>query len=542
MTRYVFITGGVVSSLGKGISSASLAALLQARGFKVRLRKLDPYLNVDPGTMSPIQHGEVYVTDDGAETDLDLGHYERFTGVPARRSDNVTTGRIYSTVIQRERRGDYLGATVQVIPHVTDAIKEFISADIGDADFVLCEIGGTVGDIESLPFLEAIRQKANEVGPKHAIFIHLTLLPYLPAAGELKTKPTQHSVKELQSVGIQPDILLCRSDREIPLEARRKIALFCNVAEAAVIAAPDVDTIYEVPIIYHEQGFDIQVCRHFGIDTEPAPDLGRWRHIVERVKKPEGEVTIAVVGKYTALPDAYKSLAEALGHGGIANNVRVHMNWIDSEIFESEEAVQHLEAVEGILVPGGFGERGAEGKVAAVRFARERAVPYFGICFGMQMAVIEAARNLAGIEDAGSTEFAPTRAPVVGLLTEWMHGKTIERRNVDTDLGGTMRLGAYPCELQADTLAREIYGAAHITERHRHRFEVNVEYRSRLEAAGLVFSGMSPDGILPEIIELPSHPWFIGVQFHPELKSKPFDPHPLFTSFIKAAVDRSRLV
>ena len=542
MTRYVFITGGVVSSLGKGISSASLAALLQARGFKVRLRKLDPYLNVDPGTMSPIQHGEVYVTDDGAETDLDLGHYERFTGVPARRSDNVTTGRIYSTVIQRERRGDYLGATVQVIPHVTDAIKEFISADIGDADFVLCEIGGTVGDIESLPFLEAIRQKANEVGPKHAIFIHLTLLPYLPAAGELKTKPTQHSVKELQSVGIQPDILLCRSDREIPLEARRKIALFCNVAEAAVIAAPDVDTIYEVPIIYHEQGFDIQVCRHFGIDTEPAPDLSRWRHIVERVKKPEGEVTIAVVGKYTALPDAYKSLAEALGHGGIANNVRVHMNWIDSEIFESEEAVQHLEAVEGILVPGGFGERGAEGKVAAAQFARERAVPYFGICFGMQMAVIEAARNLAGIKDAGSTEFAPTPAPVVGLLTEWMHGETIERRNVDTDLGGTMRLGAYPCELQADTLAREIYGAAHITERHRHRFEVNVEYRSRLEAAGLVFSGMSPDGILPEIIELPSHPWFIGVQFHPELKSKPFEPHPLFTSFIKAAVDRSRLV
>ena len=542
MTRYVFITGGVVSSLGKGISSASLAALLQARGFKVRLRKLDPYLNVDPGTMSPFQHGEVYVTDDGAETDLDLGHYERFTGVPARRSDNVTTGRIYSTVIQRERRGDYLGATVQVIPHITDAIKEFISADIDDADFVLCEIGGTVGDIESLPFLEAIRQKANEVGRDHAMFVHLTLLPHLPAAGELKTKPTQHSVKELQSAGIQPDILLCRSDREIPMEARRKIALFCNVPQESVIPAPNVDTIYEVPIIYHEQGFDVQVCKHFGIDTETAPDLDQWRHIVERIKKPEGEVTIAVVGKYTALPDAYKSLAEALDHGGIANNVRVNMNWIDSEIFESEEAVQHLEAVEGILVPGGFGERGAEGKVAAVRFARERAVPYFGICFGMQMAVIEAARNLAGITDAGSSEFGPTNAPVVGLLTEWMHGDEIERRNMDSDLGGSMRLGAYPCELQKNSLVRSIYETGHISERHRHRFEVNIEYRRRLEDAGLVFSGMSPDGILPEIIELPSHPWFVGVQFHPELKSKPFEPHPLFTSFIKAAVDRSRLV
>ena len=542
MARYIFITGGVVSSLGKGISSASLAALLQARGFKVRLRKLDPYLNVDPGTMSPFQHGEVYVTDDGAETDLDLGHYERFTGVPARRSDNVTTGRIYSTVIQRERRGDYLGATVQVIPHITDAIKEFISADIDDADFVLCEIGGTVGDIESLPFLEAIRQKANEVGRDHAMFVHLTLLPHLPAAGELKTKPTQHSVKELQSAGIQPDILLCRSDREIPMEARRKIALFCNVPQESVIPAPNVDTIYEVPIIYHEQGFDVQVCKHFGIDTETAPDLDQWVHIVERIKKPEGEVTIAVVGKYTALPDAYKSLAEALDHGGIANNVRVNMNWIDSEIFESEEAVQHLEAVEGILVPGGFGERGAEGKVAAVRFARERAVPYFGICFGMQMAVIEAARNLAGITDAGSSEFGPTNAPVVGLLTEWMHGDEIERRNMDSDLGGSMRLGAYPCELQKNSLVRSIYETGHISERHRHRFEVNIEYRRRLEDAGLVFSGMSPDGILPEIIELPSHPWFVGVQFHPELKSKPFEPHPLFTSFIKAAVDRSRLV
>ncbi len=544
MTRFVFITGGVVSSLGKGLSSASLGALLQARGFRVRLRKLDPYLNVDPGTMSPYQHGEVYVTDDGAETDLDLGHYERYTGVPARRSDNVTTGRIYSTVIARERRGDYLGATVQVIPHVTDAIKEFISADVDDADFVLCEIGGTVGDIESLPFLEAIRQKANEIGRDRAIFIHLTLVPHLSSAGELKTKPTQHSVKELQSAGIQPDILLCRSDREIPVEARRKIALFCNVPLESVISTPDVDTIYEVPITYHRNGFDVQVCKHFGIPTEPEPDLSRWHYIVDRIRKPEGEVTIAVVGKYTALPDAYKSLAEALGHGGIANNVRVNMNWIYSEIFESEDAVHHLEAVEGILVPGGFGERGSVGKVAAVRFAREREVPYFGICFGMQMAVIEAARNMAGIEGAGSTEFGATSEPVVGLLTEWMKGDVIERRNVDTELGGSMRLGAYPCCLTDGSRVREIYGAEHIDERHRHRYEVNVNYRPRLEAAGLVFSGLSPDGTLPEIVELPqeAHPWFVGVQFHPELKSKPFEPHPLFTSFIKAAVDRSRLV
>ncbi|MPY68480.1 MAG: CTP synthase [Alphaproteobacteria bacterium] len=542
MTRFVFITGGVVSSLGKGISSAALGALLQARGFKVRLRKLDPYLNVDPGTMSPFQHGEVFVTDDGAETDLDLGHYERFTGVPARRSDNVTTGRIYSTVIARERRGDYLGATVQVIPHVTDAIKEFISDDIGDADFVLCEIGGTVGDIESLPFLEAIRQKANELGRDRAVFVHLTLLPHISSAGELKTKPTQHSVKELQSLGIQADILLCRSDREIPDEARRKIALFCNVPVECVIAAPDVGTIYEVPVVYHEQGFDVQVCKHFGIDTEVEPDLGGWRRIVETIRKPEGKVTIAVVGKYTQLPDAYKSLAEALNHGGFANNVNVDLNWIDSEIFETEDAVHHLESVEGILVPGGFGERGAEGKIAAVRFARERKVPYFGICFGMQMAVIEAARNMAGIARAGSTEFGPTPEPVVGLLTEWKRGNTVERRNVESDLGGSMRLGAYPCRMKPGTLAHEIYGADDISERHRHRYEVNINYGPRLEAAGLVFSGLSPDGVLPEIIELPDHPWFIGVQFHPELKSKPFDPHPLFKSFIQAAVERSRLV
>ena len=542
MTRYVFITGGVVSSLGKGLASAALGALLQARGFKVRLRKLDPYLNVDPGTMSPTQHGEVYVTDDGAETDLDLGHYERFTGVPARRSDNVTSGRIYSTVIERERRGDYLGATVQVIPHVTDAIKTFISTDIGDADFVLCEIGGTVGDIESLPFLEAIRQRGNEVGRDQAMFIHLTLVPYLRSAGELKTKPTQHSVKELQSVGIQPDVILCRSEREIPDEERRKIALFCNVPIDAVISAPDVDTIYEVPISYHERGFDVQVCRHFGLDGETEPDLTRWRDIVERIRNPESEVTIAVVGKYTNLQDSYKSLAEALGHGGIANNVRVRMNWIDSEIFESEDVLHHLSDVEGILVPGGFGERGAKGKIAAAQFAREHNVPYFGICFGMQMAVIEASRNLAGIGSAGSTEFGATPDPVVGLLTEWVKDDVIERRTAGDNLGGTMRLGAYGCDLLEDSLARRIYGVAHIDERHRHRYEVNINYRDRLEEAGLVFSGLSPDGMLPEIVELPSHPWYLGVQFHPELKSKPFEPHPLFMAFIQAAVERSRLV
>jgi CTP synthase len=542
MTRFVFITGGVVSSLGKGISSASLGALLQARGFKVRLRKLDPYLNVDPGTMNPIQHGEVYVTDDGAETDLDLGHYERFTGVPARQGDNVTTGRIYSTVLSRERHGDYLGATVQVIPHVTDAIKEFIGANTGDTDFVLCEIGGTVGDIESLPFLEAIRQKANELGRERSMFIHLTLLPHLSAAGELKTKPTQHSVKELQSVGIQADILLCRSDRSIPADARRKIALFCNVAPERVISAPDVETIYEVPLVYHDQGFDVEVCKHFGIETKTEPDLSRWVQIVDGIKQPEGKVTIAVVGKYTELPDAYKSLAEALIHGGIANKVRVELRWIDSEVFEQEGAVQRLEDVDGILVPGGFGERGTEGKVAAVQFAREHQVPYFGICFGMQMAVIEACRNLAGLPKAGSTEFGESSEAVVGLLTEWRKGDVVEQRDEDTDLGGSMRLGAYPCRLKEGTLVHEIYGAEMIEERHRHRYEVNINYADKLEAAGLVLSGVSPDGELPEIIELPDHPWFVGVQFHPELKSKPFDPHPLFTSFIKAAVDRSRLV
>ncbi len=541
MTRFIFITGGVVSSLGKGLSAAALGALLQARGFKVRLRKLDPYLNVDPGTMSPYQHGEVYVTDDGAETDLDLGHYERFTGVPSRKSDNITTGRIYSTVIARERRGDYLGATVQVIPHVTDAIKEFIRADVGDADFLICEIGGTVGDIESLPFLEAIRQLGNELGRQRSLFVHLTLVPWIPAAGELKTKPTQHSVKELQSVGIQPDILLCRSDREIPAESRRKIALFCNLRPEAVIQALDVDTIYQVPVAYHRHGFDTEVCRHFGLDAT-APDLGTWSRIVERVRTPEGEVSIAVVGKYTSLLDSYKSLAEALAHGGIANNSRVSLNWIDSEIFESEDAVHHLEDVHGILVPGGFGERGSEGKIAAARFARERKVPYFGICFGMQMAVIEVTRNLAGIRNASSSEFGPTAEPVVGLMTEWLRGNDVERRNEASDLGGTMRLGAYEAVLQADSQVRSIYGRDRISERHRHRYEVNINYKDRLEAAGMRFSGLSPDGLLPEIVEMPGHPWFIGVQYHPELKSKPFDPHPLFTSFIEAAIAQSRLV
>jgi len=542
MTRFIFITGGVVSSLGKGLSSAALGALLQARGFSVRLRKLDPYLNVDPGTMSPYQHGEVYVTDDGAETDLDLGHYERFTAVAARQSDNVTSGRIYRDVILRERHGDYLGATVQVIPHVTDAIKEFVLAETEGTDFVLCEIGGTVGDIEGLPFLEAIRQLGNELGRDRACYVHLTLVPWIPAAGELKTKPTQHSVKELLNVGIQPDVLLCRSDREIPADARRKIALFCNIPEGAVIQALDVANIYEVPLRYHEQGFDDAVFRHFRLDP-PPPDLTRWQTIVERLENPEGEVTIAVVGKYTVLKDAYKSLAEALTHGGIANRVTVNLNWIESEIFESEDVVHHLEGVHGILVPGGFGERGAEGKIEAARFAREKKVPYFGICFGMQMAVIEAARHLAGLSAAGSTEFGPAEEPVVALMTEWQRGNQVERRSADDDLGGTMRLGAYDAKLIPGTQVHGIYGGAdRISERHRHRWEVNITYKDRLEQAGLLFSGMSPDGELPEIVELPDHPWFIGVQFHPELKSKPFDPHPLFASFIEAAVRQSRLV
>jgi CTP synthase len=542
MTRFIFITGGVVSSLGKGLSAAALGALLQARGFRVRLRKLDPYLNVDPGTMSPYQHGEVFVTDDGAETDLDLGHYERYVGVAARRSDSVTTGRIYSTVIGRERRGEYLGATVQVIPHVTDAIKEFIQADLEHEDFVLCEIGGTVGDIESLPFLEAIRQLGNELGRERVLFVHLTLVPWIASAGELKTKPTQHSVKELLGLGIQPDILLCRCERPIPPAARKKIALFCNLRESRVIPALDVDTIYAVPAAYHDEGFDREVCKHFGLDA-PEPDLDRWSEIVNRIYKPEGRVTIAIVGKYTHLPDSYKSLAEAMAHGGIANNVGVDLDWIDSEIFEAEtEAVRQLEGVHGILIPGGFGERGTEGMIEAARFARERRVPYFGICFGMHMAVVEAARHLAGLRGAGSTEFGACEHPVVGLMTEWIRGNTLERRELDGDLGGTMRVGAYEAMLAPESRVAQIYGTTQVSERHRHRYEINIGYKDTLEQAGLSFSGISPDGMLPEIIELSDHPWFIGVQFHPELKSKPFEPHPLFTSFIRAALDQSRLV
>ena len=542
MTRFIFITGGVVSSLGKGLASAALGALLQSRGFNVRLRKLDPYINVDPGTMSPYQNGEVYVTDDGAETDLDLGHYERFTGVASSKADNVTTGRIYQTVIAKERRGDYLGATVQVIPHITDAIKEFVMDGVEGHDFVLVEIGGTVGDIESLPFLEAIRQLGNELGRDRAMFVHLTLMPYVAASGELKTKPTQHSVKELRSIGIQPDVLLVRSDREIPQSERKKIALFCNVREEAVIPALDVSSIYEVPLRYHEQGLDEQILKVFNMLNGRAPELSRWTQISQRVQGPEGAVKIAVVGKYTELLDAYKSLSEALTHGGFANNVRVDLEWIDSRIFETEDTVHYLEDVNGILVPGGFGERGAEGKIAAARFSREREIPYFGICFGMQMAVIEAARNLAGIKGASSTEFGPCKEPIVGLLTEWMQGNVRQTRGESDDKGGTMRLGAYPCDLAEGSKVRAIYGADHISERHRHRYEVNITYRDALEKVGMKFSGMSPDRTLPEIVELQGHPWFIGVQFHPELKSKPFDPHPLFASFIEAAVTQSRLV
>ncbi len=542
MQRYIFITGGVVSSLGKGLTSAALGALLQARGFRVRLRKLDPYLNVDPGTMSPYQHGEVFVTDDGAETDLDLGHYERFTGVPAQKTDNVTTGRIYQDILAKERRGDYLGGTVQVIPHVTDAIKEFVLDGNDGVDFVLVEIGGTVGDIEALPFFEAIRQLNNDLPRGASIFVHLTLVPYIPSAGELKTKPTQHSVKELRSIGIQPDVLMCRCDREIPASERRKIALFCNVRESAVVQALDASTIYDVPLAYHQEGLDREVLAAFGMADAKAPDLTRWETISHAIANPEGEVTIAIVGKYTGLKDAYKSLNEALVHGGIANNVKVNIEWIEAEVFESEDPAPHLEHVHGILVPGGFGERGTEGKILAVKFARERKVPYFGICLGMQMACIEAARNLVGVEGAGSTEFGDPREPVVGLMTEWMRGNELEQRGQTGDLGGTMRLGAYDATLLKGSRIAEIYGVTEISDRHRHRYEVNTDYRERLEEAGLSFAGMSPDGLLPETVEYRDHPWFIGVQFHPELKSRPFDPHPLFKGFIEAAVEQSRLV
>ncbi|MGC8534791.1 MAG: CTP synthase [Rhizomicrobium sp.] len=542
MARLIFITGGVVSSLGKGLASAALGALLQARGFSVRLRKLDPYLNVDPGTMSPFQHGEVYVTDDGAETDLDLGHYERFTGVASARSDNVTSGRIYSEVIAKERRGDYLGRTVQVIPHVTDAIKEFVLAGSDDVDFLLCEIGGTVGDIEGLPFFEAIRQLGNELGHERSCFVHLTLLPYIETAGELKTKPTQHSVKELRSIGIQPDVLLCRSTYPIPLEERRKIALFCNVSSERVIPALDLATIYDAPIAYHREGLDDQILTIFGIKDAPPPDLSRWQNVVERVNSPEGEVKIAIVGKYISVKDSYKSLSEALTHGGLANNVRVRLEWIDSEIFERDDAAVYLEGVNGILVPGGFGERGTEGKIAAVRFARERKVPFFGICYGLHMAVIEAARTQLGLEGAGSTENGTPKHPVIAMMTEWTKGNNLEVRSRGGDMGGTMRLGAYPAVLTPGSRVAQIYGDGQISERHRHRYEVNTGYTEALAEHGLNVTGWSPDGKLPEIMERSDHPWFIGVQFHPELKSRPLEPHPLFASFIKAAVEQSRLV
>jgi CTP synthase len=542
MARYIFITGGVVSSLGKGLASAALGALLQARGYTVRLRKLDPYLNVDPGTMSPTQHGEVFVTDDGAETDLDLGHYERFTGRSANKRDNITTGRIYQEIIAKERRGDFLGATVQVIPHVTNAIKEFVLEGNDGVDFVLVEIGGTVGDIEGLPFFEAIRQLGNDLPKGHCVYVHLTLLPYIPSAGELKTKPTQHSVKELRSIGIQPDILLCRTDREIPREERRKLGLFCNVRESAVIEARDVASIYDVPRAYHDAGLDREVLAAFGIEPAPKPNMSRWAGVTRAFHNPEGEVTIAIVGKYTGLKDAYKSLIEALTHGGIANRVGVKLDWIESEIFERDDPAPHLEGVHGILVPGGFGPRGAEGKILAAKFARERKVPFLGICFGMQMAVIEASRSLAGVSQANSSEFGPTPEPVVGLMTEWLRGNELEQRRAEGDLGGTMRLGAYRADLAEGSKIAAIYGKTEISERHRHRYEVNTAYRERLEAKGLIFAGMSPDGLLPETVEFTDHPWFIGVQYHPELKSRPFEPHPLFASFIAAAKAQSRLV
>lgn len=542
MARFIFITGGVVSSLGKGLMAAALGALLQARGYRVRIRKFDPYLNVDPGTMSPTQHGEVYVTDDGAETDLDLGHYERFTGVASRQSDNITSGRIYFDILTKERRGDYLGGTVQVIPHVTDAIKAFARAETDDLDFVLCEIGGTVGDIEGLPFLEAIRQMGNELGPEGALFIHTTLVPFIAAAGELKTKPTQHSVAQLRGIGIQPQILVCRSEHELPESDRAKIALFCNVRKEAVVPALDADSIYAVPLQYHAAGLDSEVLRAFGITDAPVPDLSRWEDIVERLRTPEGTVHIGVVGKYTGLKDAYKSLTEALVHGGIANRVDVKLRWIDAEDFERGDVAAMLEPCHGILVPGGFGERGSEGKIAAVKFAREHRVPFFGICLGMQMACVESARNTAGLEGASTTEFGPTPHPIVGLLTEWEAGGKRHMRDETSDKGGTMRLGAYPAKLAGNSLSAAAYGATEISERHRHRYEVNIAYRAQLEAGGLVFTGLSPDGELPEIVERPDHPWFVGTQFHPELKSKPFAPHPLFRSFIAAALRQSRLV
>ncbi len=542
--KFIFITGGVVSSLGKGLASASLGAILQARGYKIKLRKLDPYLNVDPGTMSPYQHGECFVTDDGAETDLDLGHYERFTGVPAKKSDNITTGKIYSNVISKERRGDYLGATIQVIPHVTDAIKEYILSDINDEDFVLCEIGGTVGDIESLPFIEAIRQLRNQIGSLRTCFLHVTLLPYIKTAGELKTKPTQHSVKELQGMGIQPDILLCRTENVIPDEQKSKIALFCNIKSDSVIEALDCDSIYQVPISYHKQGLDEQICSFFNLNVDKKPDLNRWISINKIEAASEGIINIGVVGKYTAMIDAYKSLIEAINHGGISNKVKVKIKWIDSETLEDKEMdiQSYLKDINGIIVPGGFGQRGSNGKINAIEFARNKKIPFLGICFGMQLAVIEFARNVLKLHEASTTEFGETKIPLVGLLTEWKSSKGTEKRNSTSDLGGTMRLGAYDCKLLDGSFVKSIYNQDLISERHRHRYEVNYELTSNFFDHGLVFSGMSPDNSLPEILEIPKHPWFVGVQFHPELKSKPFDPHPIFSSFIKASLKQSRLL
>ncbi len=547
MARFIFITGGVVSSLGKGLASAALGALLQARGYSVRLRKLDPYLNVDPGTMSPFEHGEVFVTDDGAETDLDLGHYERFTGVAARKTDSVSSGRIYSNVLEKERRGDYLGKTIQVIPHVTNEIKDFIAIGEDEVDFMLCEIGGTVGDIEGLPFFEAIRQFSQDKPRGQCIFMHLTLLPYIKASGELKTKPTQHSVKELRSIGLAPDILVCRSEGPIPKKEREKLALFCNVRPDSVIAAQDLSTIYDAPLAYHNEGLDQAVLDAFQISPAPKPDLAKWEDVSDRIHNAEGQVKVAIVGKYTQLEDAYKSIAEALTHGGMANRVKVKVEWVDAEVFDTEDAAPHLEGFHAILVPGGFGERGTEGKIKAAQYAREHKVPYLGICLGMQMAVIEAARNAAGISEAGSEEFdheAGKRRfePVVYHLKEWVQGNHKVERKVGDDKGGTMRLGAYNAVLAEGSKVAEVYGGTQIEERHRHRYEVDIKYREKLEKAGLNFSGMSPDGRLPEIVEWSDHPWFIGVQYHPELKSKPFDPHPLFRDFVRAAKESSRLV
>ena len=537
MARYIFVTGGVVSSLGKGLSSASLAYLLQSRGFKVRLRKLDPYLNVDPGTMSPFQHGEVFVTDDGAETDLDLGHYERFSGVTAKKTDNITTGKIYNDVLRKERKGKYLGKTVQVIPHITDRIKEFIKHDTSKEDFVICEIGGIVGDIESLPFVEAIRQFANDVGKKNALFIHLTLVPYLKASDEIKTKPTQHSVKELRSIGIQPDIIICRSERSIPLEHRKKISLFCNVDIKNVIETVDVKTIYEAPISFSNEKLDIQVLNYFKIKTKKPSNLSPWRKINKIILSTKKQVNIAIIGKYVELKDAYKSLDEALIHGGIANNIKVKLIRIDSEKLKPHEIKPKLKNISGILIPGGFGKRGTGGKIASIKYARVNKIPFLGICYGMQMAIIEFARNKLNIKNATSSEFDKKGTFIVGLMNEWDRDGT-KVKGTDKNLGGSMRLGSYDAKLKENSLIRKIYKSKSIKERHRHRYEVNISYKNRFEKKGLIFSGLSPDNRLPEIVELKNHPWFIGVQFHPEFKSRPFNPHPLFSSFIKAAKKR----